>query len=180
MAPFMEPAPTPTPTRRTALARITVALSGAIGALLSVPLLGGLLSPALRRSASATPSAFLPLIQLWDLPLGVPKRVEVVSDHTDAWSREPRKVLGAAWVIRTGKHDVKAFSTVCPHLGCGVDVAPKGYGCPCHTSAFDEQGEVVSGPSPRGLDALEVKVEDNTVFVRYARFKQGQKQREEI
>jgi Rieske Fe-S protein len=170
----------PAPTRRTALARITVALSGAIGALLSVPLLGGLLSPVLRRPAATTPRAFVPLIQLWDLTPGVPRRVEVLAEHIDAWAREPKRVMGAAWLIRTGPREVKAFSTVCPHLGCAVDATPRGFGCPCHTSVFSDQGEVVSGPSPRSMDPLEVKVEDSTVYVRYARFKQGQKQREEI
>jgi menaquinol-cytochrome c reductase iron-sulfur subunit len=69
---------------------------------------------------------------------------------------------------------------VCPHLGCAVNAAPTGFACPCHTSAFSAEGQVVGGPSPRSMDQLEVKVEEDTVLVRYARFRQGQAQREEI
>lgn len=51
---------------------------------------------------------------------------------------------------------VKAMSTVCTHLGCIVGETPEGYACPCHGSKFDKQGNVVSGPAPRGLSWLSV------------------------
>jgi menaquinol-cytochrome c reductase iron-sulfur subunit len=70
---------------------------------------------------------------------------------------------------------VHAFSTVCPHLGCGVDfnADKRAFACPCHESAFALDGRVESGPSPRGLDRLEARVVEGRVEVKYQRFRQG-------
>ena len=70
--------------------------------------------------------------------------------------------------------EVKAFSAVCPHLGCSVNATANGaYACPCHTSAFDKDGRKQSGPSPRDLDALATKVEDGVVAVDFKKFRIG-------
>ena len=170
-------------TRRGLLATVASGLSALLGAALSVPFLAALASPARRNAAPARASGgFLPVIQVWDLPTGVPKRVEIVADDVDAWARQERQVLGAVWLIKIGREEVKAFSTVCPHLGCSINAsaAGPGFACPCHTSSFSADGQVVGGPSPRSMDPLEVKVEKDTVLVRFARFRQGQAQREEI
>jgi menaquinol-cytochrome c reductase iron-sulfur subunit len=77
---------------------------------------------------------------------------------------------------------VTAFSSVCPHLGCGVDVARDGFACPCHGSAFDLEGHVRGGPAPRGLDPLEVRItegDERAVLVRYRRFAIGTPERRE-
>jgi Rieske Fe-S protein len=110
----------------------------------------------------------------------MPKRVEVTADDVDGWARQEGRVLGAVWLIKVSPGEVKAFSATCPHLGCSINAAPAGFSCPCHTSAFGADGQVTGGPSPRSMDPLEVKVEDSTVLVRWARFRQGQPRREEI
>jgi Rieske Fe-S protein len=46
---------------------------------------------------------------------------------------------------------VRAFSLVCTHLGCTVDVTPDGLSCPCHGSLFDLTGRVLRGPADRPL-----------------------------
>jgi Rieske Fe-S protein len=174
------PLPRPaSPARRKLLAGLTALLSAALASAAAVPVLGALLSPLLRRRARRTDLTFV--AALVDLPVDVPTRVEIRSTAQDAWSRQDGVLLGAAWITR-GKDDaVKAWSTVCPHLGCGVNHdGHSQFVCPCHDSKFDLGGAVRSGPSPRPLDPLEVEVKDRKVFVRYARFKQGQKQREEI
>jgi Rieske Fe-S protein len=77
---------------------------------------------------------------------------------------------------------VKAFSTVCPHLGCGVDWNDKTgkFDCPCHASSFDLDGRCLGGPSPRGLDELDVHLEGRDVLVRYQRFRTGTSKKEPI
>jgi menaquinol-cytochrome c reductase iron-sulfur subunit len=168
-------------TRRGLLATIAAGVSSLLGAALSVPFLAALASPARRDAAPARPAGgFIPVIPIWDLPKGQPKRVEITADDVDAWARQERRVLGAVWLIKISREEVKAFSTVCPHLGCAVNATQAGFACPCHTSAFSAEGQVVGGPSPRSMDPLEVKVEKDMVMVRYARFRQGQAQREEI
>lgn len=50
----------------------------------------------------------------------------------------------------------RALSAICPHLGCIVSETGWGFQCPCHGSKFDERGNVLSGPTPRGLDWLKM------------------------
>src|SRR5262249_47655440 len=114
-------------TRRGLLATIAAGLSALLGAALSVPFLAALASPARPSAAPARPSGgFLPVISVGDLPRGVPRRVEVTADDVDAWAREERRVLGAVWLIKVRSDEVKAFSTVCPHLGCSINAAAAG------------------------------------------------------
>lgn len=56
------------------------------------------------------------------------------------------------YVVRKG-NTYRALSGICPHLGCTVNVVTgkEPFLCPCHGSHFGKNGDVVSGPSPRGL-----------------------------
>ena len=39
------------------------------------------------------------------------------------------------------------------------------FACPCHASAFDIRGDVLSAPAPRALDLFPVRVENGIVKV---------------
>lgn len=67
-----------------------------------------------------------------------------------------------AAVFNTGGN-AKAFSTVCPHLGCDVEWndAENTWDCPCHGSRFEADGALKQGPARRGLDPLEIDAEPN-------------------
>lgn len=60
-----------------------------------------------------------------------------------------------------------AISRRCTHLGCTVpwDAEKKQFICPCHASAFDITGELVSSPAPRALDIHPLIIENNMVKV---------------
>jgi Rieske Fe-S protein len=68
-------------------------------------------------------------------------------------------------LVRGQGDDVHAFSSTCTHQGCPVSEVTGGQIiCPCHGSAFDATtGEVVAGPAPSPLPAVDVTVEDGTV-----------------
>ena len=51
---------------------------------------------------------------------------------------------------------IYAVSLICTHLGCIVSKTEKGYSCPCHGSKFNQKGDNISGPAPKGLNWLEV------------------------
>src|ERR1700690_1693820 len=69
------------------------------------------------------------------------------------------------FLIRKG-NTFRCLSAVCTHLGCTVNRAGHGYHCPCHGSVFNDQGNVVSGPAPRGLEWFQVTLsKDNRLLV---------------
>jgi cytochrome b6-f complex iron-sulfur subunit len=61
---------------------------------------------------------------------------------------------------------IYAVSLICTHLGCIVTKTETGYSCPCHGSKFDNSGNVIFGPAPKGLNWLEVsQLPDGTLVV---------------
>ena len=109
-------------------------------------------------------------------------RVDLVADRQDGWVRFAKVKVGAAWLIRDPDGQLRAFSTVCPHLGCGIDWDPRAEQliCPCHHSVFAADGTCVSGPAPRGLDELDVIATEADIRIRYQRFKPSSKLKEPI
>jgi len=95
------------------------------------------------------------------LEKGAPARFEVTLSRRDGWrvvSRSQR-----VYLTRVADGDqpqaFAAFSAVCPHAGCEVEVSDKQYVCPCHKAKFDGTGAVTGGPAPRGLDPLTLSVQ---------------------
>ncbi len=69
--------------------------------------------------------------------------------------------------MRLGDGGFLALSCKCTHLGCTVPWVEKEkrFLCPCHASAFDITGNVISAPAPRALDIFTVSIENNIVKV---------------
>lgn len=72
-----------------------------------------------------------------------------------------------ALLIRTAEGELRAFTAVCPHLGCTVTYEPdsKVIWCPCHNGMFDLHGRNIAGPPPRPLDEYQVNVRDGKIIV---------------
>ncbi|MGQ1891367.1 ubiquinol-cytochrome c reductase iron-sulfur subunit [Thermophagus sp. OGC60D27] len=60
-----------------------------------------------------------------------------------------------------------AVSSRCTHLGCTVqfNVNHNRFECPCHASAFNTNGQVLSPPANRPLDFYPIIFKDNHVLV---------------
>lgn len=60
-----------------------------------------------------------------------------------------------------------ALSKVCTHLGCLVEYnKEKGQlVCPCHAGVYNLEGHVVSGPPPKPLPTLPLKVEGEHIII---------------
>ena len=81
---------------------------------------------------------------------------------------------GAVWLSRGRRGEIAALSATCPHLGCGLGRdASGGFACPCHDSRFGPDGAYRSGPAPRGMDPLPVRVEGGRVLVQALRSASG-------
>ncbi|MCC7534674.1 MAG: Rieske 2Fe-2S domain-containing protein [Deltaproteobacteria bacterium] len=170
--------------RRRFLATVTVGGSGVLAAGMLVPAVPYVLDPLLRDAGAGDGSAdapFVRLARLDALPTREPRRLPVIGDAVDAWTRATGRVLGSVWARRAGER-VTVLSTICPHLGCPIGPSEdgRGFACPCHTSLFAADGSRVSGPSPRGMDPLPVRVRDGVVEVRWQRFRQGTAEREVV
>ena len=152
----------------------TAAYAGAI----LVPA-AGMLAP--KGGEGAGKARFIRVAKLSQIAAGEPKRVVIIGDDVDAYTIKKDEQLGSAWLLRDGDK-VIAYSTVCPHLGCLIDVNAdnKSFSCPCHTSKFSIKGEALAGPSPRGMDPLDVRIVDGFVEVDFRMFRQGIAERKEI
>jgi len=76
-------------------------------------------------------------------------------------------IRGKFYLARLKDGGVLALSRKCTHLGCTIPWVSEEekFACPCHSSAFDIRGEVVSPPAPRALDIYRVFVENNIIKV---------------
>jgi Rieske Fe-S protein len=170
----------PPPNRRRFLEVATLAIGGAVGVVLAVPLVRYVLSPLGRKVVSA-PDTPIDVCALSAVPQGGrPIQVAVVSDaQRDAWVTRERVAVGSAWLRRDGDK-VVALSGQCPHLGCAFSFDGERFRCPCHKSAFKVNGERESGPAKRGLDPLPVEVVGGRVRLRFIRFQPDVAERTEV
>jgi cytochrome b6-f complex iron-sulfur subunit len=76
-------------------------------------------------------------------------------------------VRGRFYLSRLENGGFLALSRTCTHLGCTVPwVSDENrFVCPCHSSAFDINGNVIDPPAPRAMDLFEVSIVNNMVSV---------------
>jgi Rieske Fe-S protein len=46
-----------------------------------------------------------------------------------------------------------------------VPTQPAGFGCPCHGSQFDNEGNGTAGPAPRALDRYEFSIHNGHLWL---------------
>jgi Rieske Fe-S protein len=160
--------------RRDFLKICSVVLSSLIGVVYAVPLIRTFISPALRQTVSGS-TGLIELGSISGCQVNVPMNMKIVDAKTDAWTKFPPMEIGAVWIIMNEDKKFTAFTSICPHLGCGInwDEDSGEFICPCHDSFFDIKGRVLSGPSPRGMDTLETEIKDGKIFVKYQKMRLG-------
>ena len=160
--------------RRSFLKICSVVLTSLIGIAYAIPLIRAFISPAMQDTVTGS-SGLFDIGNTNDCEVNVPRKVPIKGIKIDAWNKFPTTAIGAVWILMDKDKRFTAFSSICPHLGCGVDwdEASGRFICPCHESYFDIEGSVLSGPSPRGLDTLETEIKQGKLFVRYQKMKLG-------
>ena len=70
-------------------------------------------------------------------------------------------------LILTAEGQYKAMSAVCTHLSCTVQYRPdlKEVWCACHNGKYGLDGRNISGPPPRPLEAYDVEVRGEEIYV---------------
>jgi len=155
--------------RRDFIKATTAAIGGLIGLATSLPVIGYLLSPALRKSEGA---GWIDLGPLERYPVGAtPSFFDFTLTSVNGWERTALNY--GVFVIRQDEKTVRVLSNVCTHLGCRVTWHPKiqHYVSPCHDGHFDVLGKVVSGPPPRPLDEFTTKIENGNLLIHLPPFK---------
>ncbi len=74
---------------------------------------------------------------------------------------------GKFYLARLEDGGFLALSRECTHLGCTVpwESDEARFICPCHSSAYDIRGDVLTPPAPRALDLYAVRIENGIVKV---------------
>ena len=73
-------------------------------------------------------------------------------------------------LLRLEPQKLVAFHQHCTHLACPLvfNAAARQLECPCHKGFFSaEDGRVLAGPPKRGLEALNVSLDNGNVWVKY-------------
>jgi menaquinol-cytochrome c reductase iron-sulfur subunit len=156
-------------TRRNFMVRTIVGIGVFITAVLTVPFGGFGILPALRKKDADWSDAG----SFNDLKVNEPQERRFFQLVKSGWQEEKQE--RSIWIVKRQDNTVTAFSPNCPHLGCGYrwSDADQRFKCPCHASVFDINGKVLGGPSPRSLDTLEVKQENDRVLVKFEVFQLG-------
>ena len=175
------PATTPAgapPTRRGFL-KFASTISASLAALLvGVPTVRAFLSPGLK---APEPKNWIKVGQADAIDIETPVKVDFVEAMNDGWIET--RALRSVWLQTEDGETFTAFNGTCTHLGCsyGLDKERNVFFCPCHHGVFDiKTGAVISGPPPRGLDPLPVRVVDGTVQVKLKQFRSGIAERVEL
>ena len=133
-------------------------------------LIGGSLAAVLGafalRPARAGDERWVRAGQIADLAPNVPVPRVLALSRQDGWYRE--RARETVFLVWDGAASVHALSATCTHLGCQVrwDAPSTCFRCPCHGGVFNGDGQVVSGPPPRGLDRIDARIEAGVVLVR--------------
>ena len=111
---------------------------------------------------------FYPVVRfLWPRPATVSGALEVVAPYRvdqlrpDAEGRWPPPFDfhgKPCLLVVTPDGEVRAFNAVCTHVECTVEYRPNrgDIFCNCHNGVYDLNGQNVSGPPPRPLEAYKV------------------------
>lgn len=157
----------PAPERRSFLGVISGLIVAGISAVLGVSIGRFSIAPAFSSSGEQN---WTDLGSLDEIAEGQLVKKSVVVSQDAGWGKF--QTQRSVWIVKRGE-DIKVYSGVCPHLGCAVNSRAEKFICACHGSEWDESGNTLAGPSPRALDTLEFRVEDNKLKVKYQDFKQG-------
>ena len=90
-----------------------------------------------------------------------PQEITFRRNRIDGW--KIHSGTETAWLSKTADNKLIAFSPWCTHLGCAYhwDNGSKKFACPCHSSFFSIEGQVLAGPAPRPLDRYATRIENN-------------------
>ena len=155
--------------RRSFFKILSGVFAGFIAVTLGIPMIDSLVGNISKKGSKT----YSKLTQLDSISNSQPVNLPFVITEEDAFIKnvQPENV----WTVKKSDSNITVFSPICPHLGCRYQWHDESnlFVCPCHHSVFNIDGKVVSGPAPRPLDTLPIKIKNNYLYVLWERFKPG-------
>jgi menaquinol-cytochrome c reductase iron-sulfur subunit len=144
--------------------RIAALFNGAVGVLLSIPIVRYLLSPV-TRERSAGYDRWITLGSIDRFPSGQTRLATYRNPAANASDGETAEI--PCWVRNVDGDKFQVFAINCAHLGCPVRWFPQSrlFMCPCHGGVYYEDGSRASGPPERGLFEYPFKILDGTLQI---------------
>jgi len=160
--------------RRSFFKSVSIGLAAAISFILGFPFIESVVTKT-KKVANKIYSKLAPVRSIPNsfAPIENPSKLHFVQTKEDAFIKTIAQE--DVWVVKKADDEITVFSPICPHLGCRYswNEDQKLFICPCHNSVYTIEGKVVSGPAPRGLDTLPIKIKDEKLYVLYERFEVG-------
>lgn len=149
------------PNRRNFFVRAIQGMGALIAGGLGIPAAAYLFST--RKSEKS--GDWIEVGELSQLQPRIPEEVVFRRNRVDGWKVTSEK--STAWVVKLSDQEVVAYSPQCTHLGCAYhyDERKGEFLCPCHTSNFSIEGNVLTGPAPRPLDRYAVRLDGGRILV---------------
>jgi len=159
------PGPTPEPSRRGFLFWMGATINAIAALLISIPVLGYLLSPFKMGGSQQ----WVSLGKLSDFPERQTRLGKYVNPFTTPWDGYTANT--PCWVKRETGDTFTVFAINCTHLGCPVRWFPESslFMCPCHGGVYYADGSHAAGPPPRGLYTYETRLRNGTLEVKAGR-----------
>ena len=149
-------------TRRDFLQVVSVGLGGLAAALVSIPVIGTLISPLLNQP----PETWRAVGNVDDFKINETVEVTFTDASPMPWAGISAKT--AAWLRRVSQDQFVAFSVNCTHLGCPVRWLTDAdlFMCPCHGGVYYQDGSVAAGPPPKSLVQYPVRINNGEVEIK--------------
>ena len=147
------------PARRAFHITLINLLGAAIGLAMAIPTRVYLLTAPHKRGGTK----WIDAGDVSQLTPGTPVEMSFRVNRLDGWRMVTENKT--AWVVKSADSEIVAFGPQCTHLGCAYHVDNGRFLCPCHTSIFSTDGQVVAGPAPRPLDRYETKIENERLQI---------------
>jgi nitrite reductase/ring-hydroxylating ferredoxin subunit len=151
--------------RRGMLMKLGIFFNGVIAAILAVPIVRYLLSPAVRNRRLSNEN-WLPLGSLDQYPAGETRLATFRNVDAQPW--DGKTAESVCWVRRIDERTFQVFAINCAHLGCPVRWFPQSglFMCPCHGGVYYQDGSRASGPPERGLFEYPYRIADGKLHIK--------------
>ena len=95
----------------------------------------------------------------------VPAEMVFHKTRIDGWKVTSEKQI--AWVVKFSDQNIAAFGPQCTHLGCAYhwEESTSEFLCPCHSSVFSIDGQVISGPALSPLNRYETRIDNGKLLL---------------